>query len=341
MTKRPVDHEVDRPFPWPHPERNPMTRAPRPSELARRAWAANRPLAGTAALMALMLAVALVGLLADPRSITGQPAWAKPARFALSIGLYPLTLLWLLTFVRGHDRLVRVVSRVTAVSLVVEMALIAAAAAAGTTSHFNFATPAATAVWMTMAAFIVATWAMALVVVVLLLRQRVRPPVFAWGLRLGIAVSALGMAVAFLMTLPTSPQRAAARRGHGLPVVGAHTVGLADGGPGMPVTDWSTLGGDLRIPHFLGLHALQVLPLLGFLLATRPRGLSEHHRVALMGIAGAAYLGLVLVLLWQALRAQPVTAPDAATVAALLALGAVAGVAVFEVLRRARRVEGR
>ncbi|MFB7122348.1 hypothetical protein [Kitasatospora sp. NPDC056273] len=318
-----------------------MTRAPRPSELARRAWAANRPLAGTAALMALMLAVALVGLLTDPRSITGQPAWAKPARFALSIALYTLTLLWLLTFVRGHDRLVRVVSRVTAVSLVVEMALIAAAAAAGTTSHFNFATPTATAVWMTMAAFIVATWAMALVVVVLLLRQRVRPPVFAWGLRLGMAVSALGMAVAFLMTLPTSPQRAAARRGHGLPVVGAHTVGLADGGPGMPVTDWSTLGGDLRIPHFLGLHALQVLPLLGFLLATRPRGLSEHHRVALMGIAGAAYLGLVLVLLWQALRAQPVTAPDAATVAVLLALGAVAGAAVFEVLRHARRAEGR
>ncbi|MFE6505951.1 hypothetical protein [Kitasatospora sp. NPDC057738] len=313
----------------------------RSSELVRRAWAVNRPLAVTAGLMALMLVIALVGLVADPRSVTGQPAWAKPARFALSIAVYSLTLLWLLTFVRGHDRPVRVVSWTTAVSLTVEMALIAAAAASGTTSHFNFGTATATAVWMTMAAFIVATWAMALATVVLLLRQRVRPPVFAWGLRLGMTVSALGMAVAFLMTLPTSRQRAAAAQGHGLPVVGAHTVGLADGGPGLPVTDWSTLGGDLRIPHFVGLHALQVLPLIGFLLTTRPRGVSARHRVALMWIAALAYLGLVLLLLRQALRARPLTAPDTAAVAALLALAAATGTAVLAVRRHGRGTESR
>ncbi|GAA1394660.1 hypothetical protein GCM10009639_29050 [Kitasatospora putterlickiae] len=306
----------------------------RPAGLARRAWTVNRPLAGTAALMALVLAVALVGLLTDSRSITGQPAWAKPARFALSISLYTLTLLWLLTFVRGHDRLVRAVSRVTAVSLTVEMALIAGAAASGTTSHFNFATPTATAVWLTMAAFIVATWVMALTTVVLLLRQRVGPPVFAWGLRLGAGVCCLGMAVAFLMTLPTARQRAAVANGQGLSIVGAHTVGPADGGAGLPVTDWSTLGGDLRIPHFLGLHALQVLPLIGFLLATLPRRIPEGRRVALMWIAALAYLGLVLTLTWQALRSQPVTAPDAATVAVLMALGAVTGTAAALVVRR-------
>ncbi|MER7702559.1 hypothetical protein ABTX81_06650 [Kitasatospora sp. NPDC097605] len=313
----------------------------RSSDLARRAWTVNRPLAGTAALMALMLVIALVGLIADSRSITGQPAWAKPARFALSIGIYTLTLLWLLTFVRGHERAVRLVSRVTAVSLTVEMALIAAAAASGTTSHFNFGTATATAVWMTMAAFIVATWAMALATVVLLLRQRVLPPVFAWGLRLGTGVSALGMAVAFLMTMPTSQQRAAAAKGHGLPIVGAHTVGLADGGPGLPVTDWSTLGGDLRIPHFAGLHALQVLPLIGFLLATRPSGLSDGRRVALMWITALAYLGLVLTLTWQALRSQPVTAPDTVTVTTLLALFAVTGTAALVAARPALSAGGR
>ncbi|MFJ6621592.1 hypothetical protein ACIQOW_28970 [Kitasatospora sp. NPDC091335] len=316
-----------------------MTRERRPSALARQAWTANRPLAGTAVLMGVMLAIALVGLVADSRSITGQPAWAKPARFALSISIYTLTLLWLLTFVRGHDRFVRLVSRVTAVSLTVEMALIAAAAAAGTTSHFNFGTATATAVWMTMAAFIVATWTMALATVVLVLRQRLQPPVFAWGLRLGLAVCALGMAVAFLMTTPTSQQRAAAAQGHGLPVIGAHTVGLADGGTGLPVTDWSTLGGDLRVPHFVGLHAFQVLPLVGFLLVTRPRGLPERHRVALVWTAALAYLGLVLLLTWQALRSQPVTAADVVTVASVLALAAAAGTAVLAVLRHARRTE--
>ncbi|MFI2611674.1 hypothetical protein [Kitasatospora sp. NPDC018619] len=131
--------------------------------------------------MAVMPAVALVGPATGLRSITGQPSRAKPARFALSISVCTLTLLWLLTFVRGHSRLLRAVSRVAAVSLTVETGLIAAAAAAGTASHFDFATAAATAVWMTTAVFIVAARAMAVATVLLLLRQRVRPPVFAWG----------------------------------------------------------------------------------------------------------------------------------------------------------------
>ncbi|MFD8323317.1 hypothetical protein [Kitasatospora purpeofusca] len=290
--------------------------------------------------MAVVLAVALVGLAVGRQSITGQPAWAKPARFALSICLYSFTLLWLLTFVRGHERLVRTVSRVSAVALTVEMALIAAAAAAGTTSHFNFTTATTTGVWVAMAVFIATVWTMALATAVLLLFQRVQPPAFAWGLRLGAGVCCLGMAVAFRMTLPTPEQREAAAQGHGMPIIGAHTVGPADGGPGLPVTDWSTLGGDLRIPHFVGLHALQVLPLLGLLLADRPRRATPRHRTALMWIAALSYLGLVLVLTWQALRAQPVTAPDARTGAALLALAAVAGTAALLVLRHARATAG-
>ncbi|MFB7470680.1 hypothetical protein [Kitasatospora sp. NPDC056184] len=317
-----------------------MTRVREAGDLVRRMWAVNRPLAVTCAVMVAVLAAALVGLVVGRQSITGQPAWAKPARFALSICLYSLTLMWLLTFVRGHERLVRAVSLVTAVALSVEMALIAGAAAAGTTSHFNFTTATATGVWLTMAVFIVATWVMTLVTVGLLLVQRVEPPAFAWGLRLGAGVCALGMAVAFLMTLPTASQREAAARGRGMPIIGAHTVGLADGGPGLPVTDWSTLGGDLRIPHFVGLHALQVLPLIGLLLARRPRRVAPRHRAALMWIAALTYLGLVLVLTWQARRAQPVTAPDVPTGAALLALAVAAGAAALLVLRHARATSG-
>jgi hypothetical protein len=116
-------------------------------------------------------------------------------------------------------------------------------------------------------------------------------------------------------------------------ISGAHTVGAPDGGPGLPGTGWSREHGDLRVAHFLGLHALQAIPL--FALAVGRRGSPRARRrgtrvgVACDGVAGerrririvwaisASYASLFALLLWQALRGQSVAAPDTAMVTAL------------------------
>jgi hypothetical protein len=104
---------------------------------------------------------------------------------------------------------------------------------------------------------------------------------------------------------------------------------------------WDTTGGDLRIPHFIGLHALQVLPLLALALTLLPATarLAEQARVRLVLIGAAGYAGLFALTLWQALRGQPLTAPDLWTIAAgtgLIVLVAGGAAAVLTV----RRVSG-
>src|ERR671913_65461 len=195
------------------------------------------------------------------------------------------------------------------------------------------------ALWDAMAFFVVLAWAANLLTAVLLLVQRMPDPAFAWSLRLGVLISFVGMSVAFLMTTETPEQaQAAEAAGIDAPIQGTHSVGVEDGRPGLPLTGWSTTGGDLRVPHFIGPHGLQALPLIGFLLTGfGPSWLRQGHRKALVWTIALSYLGLVALLTWQALRGQPLIRPDAATLGALLALAFVAGTAASAVMLHARR----
>ncbi len=304
----------------------------------RRLAEVNLPLALTGALMAVALLGSLIGLLVDPRVITGAPAWLKPAKFAISLSIYAFTFLWLLTFVRGHRRLVAVAGGATAIVALVEYGIIAGQVVRGTTSHFNFATPLDGALFGIMGVAIVVLWSMAMLLAVLLLRQRLPQAAFAWSRRLGVLVSGVGMGVAFFMTRPTPQQLAAEQAGGVLTVSGAHSVGVADGGRGLPIVGWSTEGGDLRVAHFVGLHAMQVLPAWGWIVTRRgARRLGPGAQLALVWLAGLGYLGLVLLLTWQALRGQSLVAPDSATLGAAGALLAVVAGGAVAVLATSRR----
>jgi hypothetical protein len=302
------------------------------------AWRRNPPLVALVLAMVVVAAVALLGLVVDPRVITGAPAWMKPLKFAVSIAIYGATLLCMLTFIPDRHRLVAAISWGVFLALGIEMVLIVMQVLRNTTSHFNVATSFDAAVFTTMGTMIAGLWLLNAIVAFLLARRRFAESPIVWGVRLGLIAGLLGMAVAFLMTQPTPEQDALDAATGSSPIVGAHAVGVADGGPGLPVVGWSTEGGDLRVAHFVGLHGLQILPLLGLALARfGPPWLPMRDRSRLVGVAAASWIALILLLTWQALRGQSLIAPDALTLSALGLLIAMLAVAIAAVLARARK----
>jgi hypothetical protein len=272
----------------------------------KRLWQTSPELIATAAIMQVVLVGALVGLAVDPRVITGAPAWLKPAKFAASITIYTLTLAWIFTWLPEWPRTRRAVGWTTAIVMLIEITIIGGQAWRGTTSHFNVGTVLDGVLFTIMGLAIFVQTLSTVAVAVALWRHRFEDRAMGWALRFGMVITIAGAFTGGLMTRPTTAQLEAARAGGRMTVAGAHTVGGPDGGPGLVGTGWSTTHGDLRVPHFVGLHALQALPLVALMLARRRIHL--HARVRLVMIAAASYAAAYVLLLMQALRGTPLIA---------------------------------
>lgn len=302
----------------------------------------HRPLIGLAIGMAVLSCV--TGLLAilDPREILGQNAWFKPLKFALSIGIYAVTLAWLIGQVRRLRKAANVIGTITVLALVVEIAIIVGAAAFGTTSHFNVATPLTTTLWAVMAVSITVVWVATLVVGIAVALNPGPDAARNLAVRVGVLIGFIGMGLAFLMTGPSEDQLNDFQG-----VAGAHAVGVDDDGAGLPFLGWSTEGGDLRIPHFIGIHALQVIPLGLLLIEVLSRRFlvlrDERVRVRLVLIGSLAFAAAVGIVTWQALTGEPIVAPSAPILTASLVVilgtvGAVLAVLIHSARSHSKQV---
>jgi hypothetical protein len=308
----------------------------------KRVYAWHRPLMTVAALMVLCTVVCLIGLAVDHRQVTGVDTWIKPLKFSLSILLYSVTWAWLIAHLPRFRRTASVAGTVVAVALLVEQSLIVGAAAAGTTSHFNVSSPFATGVWATMAVSITVLYVCTFITTIAVFFLRLPTASLTVAVRAGAVLALVGMGLAYLMTGPTQAQLADFRG-----IAGAHTVGLPDGGPGLPLLGWSTVGGDLRIPHFIGMHALQLLPLLAIGLGWLGRRWApladDRTRLRLVWVASAVYAATIAVVTFQALGGQSIVHPGGVYLASgvtVVVLAVLAAGVVLVVGARSRAADG-
>ncbi|WP_016883296.1 MULTISPECIES: hypothetical protein [unclassified Rhodococcus (in: high G+C Gram-positive bacteria)] len=234
---------------------------------------------------------------------------------------------------------------VFAVTGIIDVGFIAVQAARGTFSHFNTSDDAVNRigqyVFMTgVPGLFVAN----LVIALILLFQRVGERALTRAIHAGMFLAVAGMALGYLMGLQ-GRQTTTDASGRVVELAARHSVGVTDDHPGLPVTNWSTSGGDLRIPHFVGLHGLQVM-LIGALvlsvLSSRiPWLRSEKTRASLTAVLAFTDAGPLAVLTWQAFRRQPLIHPDALTLTALGGLLAATATALAVQVVRSRAEAGR
>jgi hypothetical protein len=180
---------------------------------------------------------------------------------------------WLMPEIQVSPRTRRRLSGVMAGTMIVEILCIVGQAARGPTSHFNESTPLDGAVFGLMGLAITIN-TLAVAVAAWWVRRDVPPDRagYLMGVRLGLALFVLGSLQGFLIVAN-----------------GGHSVPGPDGGPGLPFLNWSVDRGDLRVAHFISLHALQALPLLGYLL-DRSGGLRVAVRRVTVGAVAVLWL---------------------------------------------------
>lgn len=225
----------------------------------------------------------------DPRVLDGGAVWTKPQKFNLSLALHFITLAIL------AQQLPRDVKRgpvligfsyAAAVALIFEWGYVSLQAAQARRSHYNFETQFEALMYalMGLGAFLLVAVAMALAVQI----WRKGDKSMA-GLRWG---SILGLALGFLSTLFFAFYMSSNGR-----YVGGD---LDHVGSVMPFFGWSREVGDLRPTHFVSLHLMQTLPLVGYIADRR-----GWPGVKLVIGGAVVQLALATLLFIQALSGKP------------------------------------
>jgi hypothetical protein len=213
--------------------------------------------------------------------VLGINAWIKPMKFFFSIWIFCWTIAWYLAYLNNKRR-IKPYTWMVVIVMAIEQVIITWQAANGRLSHFNTTSALYSSLFSLMGVAIatLATWTGVIGYYFFKQKQFTVPMPYIWGIRLGIILFVIFSFEGGIMASRLS-----------------HTVGAPDGGPGLPLVNWSTEYGDLRIAHFIGIHALQIIPLFGYYVARNNRSVQ---------IFAAGYFILTSILLILAfMQASP------------------------------------
>ncbi len=229
---------------------------------------------------ALVFAVpvfAALGLLQPAATMNASP-WIKPIKFSMSFASFAWTVSLFLMLVRIPAWQRRLARKTIAVSVTIEMLCLAAQAwrnaGPNSTAFADFLIQQGTTAMVSINT-LVTIW---FLVVFSRKRERIKLTDYAQivAIRLSIWIFLLGNAIGGYML------------GRG-----SHTVGASDSGPGLPFVNWSTIGGDLRIAHFIAIHAIQIVPVFAVILAQMtPRPSHRQRRMAVYAMAALVALAV-------------------------------------------------
>lgn len=212
----------------------------------------------------------------DAQQILGISRWIKPMKFFFSVGIMVWTMGCLLYYLK-FNKSVKTISWLIIISMFIENIIIMLQSARGERSHFNVQEPMNAMLFSIMGIFILLFTFTSIYAAVLFFRQKefAISESYVWGIRLGLILFIIFSLEGGIMIAKMT-----------------HTIGGADGGPGLPVVNWSTQYGDLRIAHFFGMHALQILPLAGYYIFKKSSSIFVFGTLYFFAVSTVFFLAL-------------------------------------------------
>jgi len=233
-------------------------------------------------------AVCLVGMIFDTRTLMGVSVWLKPLKFSISVAIFIFTVGFLVSIYPYSPRKRKVVCRLVAISNIIDLIIIFVQGSRGVQSHYNLSSAIDGMLYGIMGIFTSLNVLLIILLIVDTIRLKLKTTrSIQWSILMGWLVVFFGSWIGGVMISQLS-----------------HNVGIADGGEGLPLVNWSTVAGDLRIAHFFGLHGIQLIPLCALFLNNKWKT-TQRNQILVVSLIGIIYAAWIGFLFYQAKQGMP------------------------------------